>query len=287
MPAELRKLRRHFLFSHTMKLLLTILAVIAYSAPASYALASLKTDIHQSQDKELTIVADSLAVLQETAPGDTVVRLTDEDYREVAERLGVEVAAMKAVVDIEAGVSHQGFFAPGKPIINFDFAMFRRFAGRRGINIAKYRRSHPEVFSAVNPRRHGSTQAGQHARLNRARTIDQRTALESTFWGMFQIGGFNWKKCGTENLEQFVTLMSRSERDQLELFANFIQNSGLDKHLKSKNWAAFSRGYNGPGYAKRRYHTRIASAYAKYKAKEKQEPENKVSDDAKNKTTRH
>ncbi len=287
MPAELRKLRRHFLFSHTMKLLLTILAAIAYSVPA---LASLKTDIHKSQNKELTIVADSLAVPQGTAPSDTVARLTDEDYREVAERLGVEVAAMKAVVDIEAGVSHQGFFAPGKPIINFDFAIFRRFTGRRGINIAKYRSSHAEVFSAVNPRRHGSTQAGQHARLNRARTIDERTALESTFWGMFQIGGFNWKKCGVENLEQFVTLMSRSERDQLELFANFIQNSGLDKHLKSKNWAAFSRGYNGPGYAKRRYHTRIASAYAKYKAKEKkekQEPENKVSNDAENKPTRH
>lgn len=63
--------------------------------------------------------------------------------------------------------------------------------------------------------------------------------------------------------------MSRSERDQLELFANFLQNTGLDKYLRAKNWAAFSRGYNGPGYAKRRYHTRMASAYSKHKAREK------------------
>lgn len=220
-------------------------------------------------------VNDSTVTDTEAVP-DTIVRLTDNDYLDVAERLGVEVAAMKAVVDIEAGVSHQGFFAPGKPIINFDLTMFRRFAGKRGINLAKYRSSHAEVFSAVNPRRHGSTQAGQHARLRKARSIDERTAVEGTFWGMFQIGGFNWKKCGAESLEDFVNKMSRSERDQLELFANFLQSSGLDKHLRAKNWAAFSRGYNGPGYAKRRYHTRMASAYAKHKAKEKEKEKAKA-----------
>ena len=55
---------------------------------------------------------DSTVTDTEAVP-DTIVRLTDNDYLEVAERLGVEVAAMKAVVEIEAGVSHQGFFAPG------------------------------------------------------------------------------------------------------------------------------------------------------------------------------
>lgn len=223
-----------------------------------------------TENRNTKIEADSVESVTDLIP-DTIIRLTDDDYREVAERLGVEVAAMKAVVDIETGVSHQGFFAPGKPIINFDITMFRRFAGKRGINLARYRSTHAEVFSAVNPRRHGSTQAAQHVRLRKARSIDERTAYEGTFWGMFQIGGFNWKKCGTENITDFVNKMSRSERDQLELFANFLQSTGLDKYLRSKNWAAFSRGYNGPGYAKRRYHTRMAAAYAKHKAKEKKQ----------------
>jgi hypothetical protein len=61
--------------------------------------------------------------------------------------------------------------------------------------------------------------------------------------------------------------MSRSERDQLELFAEFIRSTGLLKHLSNKNWAAFARGYNGPSYASRRYHTRLAQAYAKYSKK--------------------
>jgi hypothetical protein len=59
--------------------------------------------------------------------------------------------------------------------------------------------------------------------------------------------------------------MSRSERDQLELFATFVRNAGLLEALRKKNWAAFAKGYNGNSYASRGYHTRMATAYAKYK----------------------
>lgn len=201
-------------------------------------------------------------------PSNVINRLTEEDYKEVAEKLGVEVAAIKAVVDIEAGRAHEGFFMPGKPIINFDLSMFRKFAGRRGIALSRYTRTHSEVFSRPNARRHGSTQAAQHARLNKALTIDKATAIEGTFWGMFQLGGFNWKKCGCASMDEFVEKMSRSERDQLDLFAEFITTTGLLKHLKAKNWSAFARGYNGPSYAARGYHTRMAGAYARHKAKE-------------------
>ena len=63
--------------------------------------------------------------------------------------------------------------------------------------------------------------------------------------------------------------MSRSERDQLELFAAFIRNAGLLPALQRKDWRAFARGYNGPSYASRGYHTRLASSYAKHAKKQK------------------
>lgn len=194
-------------------------------------------------------------------------RLTDEDFREVAEELGVEVAAIKAVVEIEAGAKHEGFWANGKPIINFDLSMFRKFAARNKINLSRYQRSHAVVFAKPNRARYGSYQAAQQARLDAARTIDDKTAIEGTFWGMFQLGGFNWKVCGTSSPDEFVRLMSRSERDQLELFAEFIRETGMLPLLKAKNWSAFARRFNGPSYARRGYHTRLARAYAKYKAK--------------------
>ncbi len=196
------------------------------------------------------------------------MHLTDKDYREVAERLGVEPAAIKAVVAIEAGKTHQGFWKEGMPLINFDLKMFEQFAARNKVNLSEARKTSPVIFSRPNDRRYGSRQAAQQARLDAAMTVDKRTAVQGTFWGMFQIGGFNWKKCGTESVDDFITQMSRSERSQLDLFANFIENTGLLKSLRAKDWSSFARGYNGPKYASRGYHTRLAAAYKRYKAQE-------------------
>lgn len=190
--------------------------------------------------------------------------LTESDYEEVAAELGVEVAAVKAVVEIEAGKSHHGFWDEGKPLINFDLTVYKKMAGRHGVNTAKYTKTHPLIFSRPNISKFGSQQAAQQARLDQAMSIDSVSAIEGTFWGMFQIGGFNWRLCGTSSPMEFYELMSRSERDQLELFAEFITRTGLLPALKNKNWSTFARGYNGPSYASRGYHTRLAQAYKKY-----------------------
>lgn len=205
-----------------------------------------------------------LLPVDDTTPDGHFSRLSEEDFREVAEELGVEVAAIKAVVDIEAGKAHKGFYQPGKPIINFDLSMYRKFAPRHGVNLSKARKKSPEIFNRPDSRRHGSYQAAQQARLDAARAIDEESALESTFWGMFQIGGFNWKKCGTRSVREFVDLMSRSERDQLELFARFITNCGMVDSIRNKNWLAFALKYNGPKAKARRYHTRLAAAYRRH-----------------------
>lgn len=218
-------------------------------------------------DSVKAVETDSVKAVEAVSYEHIPDRLTEEDFREVAEELGVEVAAIKAVVEIEAGTKHEGFWANGKPIINFDLSMFRKFAARNKINLSRYQRSHAVVFAKPNRARYGSYQAAQQARLDAARTIDDKTAIEGTFWGMFQLGGFNWKVCGTSSPDEFVRLMSRSERDQLELFAEFIRETGMLPLLKAKNWSAFARRFNGPTYARRGYHTRLARAYAKHKAK--------------------
>lgn len=213
-------------------------------------------------------VADSCVV--DSCVADTCVsdlssqKLTENDYREVANRLGIEVAAIKAVVDIEAGKSHKGFWAPGKPLVNFDMSIVNKFAPKLGVSLSKYRKSHPEIWGA-SKKKYGSQQAAEWARFEALRAVNNDLGIYSSFWGMFQIGGFNWKLCKTKDANEFFSLMSRSERDQLELFANFIESSDMVKYLKAKNWAGFASRYNGPSYASRGYHTRMANAYAKYK----------------------
>lgn len=242
----------------------------ATAKAATHADAASPADsIRIGDNRKYTVTASGDTVLLSVAPEDRHGPLTEEDFQEVAEVLGVEPAAIKAVVEIEAGSSHQGFWNDSLPVINFDLTMFRKMARRNGVNLSKYRKSHAVVFARPNAARYGSHIAAQTARLNSAMSIHRLSAIQGTFWGMFQIGGFNWKKCGADSPEQFVQLMSRSERDQLDLFATFVRNSNLVTALKNKDWRAFASVYNGPGYARRGYHTRMAAAYAKHIAAEK------------------
>ncbi len=203
------------------------------------------------------------------APNDSIeqasryTRLTDYDYQRVAEELDVEIAAIKAVIDIEAGKGHHGFVAPGQPTLNFSTNMFRRALSRRGITVSAAKRRSSEAFRPLNRKKYGSYGKAQHARLESAMAIDSVSAITSCYWGMFQIGGFNWKKCGCSSPQEFANKMCESELAQLELFAHFIANNGMLKYLKAKNWYGFARIYNGR-HAKR-YASRMAAAYKRYK----------------------
>lgn len=206
-----------------------------------------------------------LPILPEDDDDNRFARLTEQDYREVAAELGIEVAAIKAVVDIETGKKHLGFWKKGKAIINFDVAIYRTYAPKRGVNLSEARKSHPIIFQRPNIKKYGSQQAAQYARLEAAMEINRAAAIEGCFWGMFQLGGFNWKLCGCESVEEFYKLINRSERDQLNLFAAFCKSRNLVRFILKKDWAGFSLRYNGPGYKKYKYDTRMAALYEKFR----------------------
>lgn len=186
--------------------------------------------------------------------------LTEADFRLVAEELGVEVAAMKAVVSIEAGAAMKGFWAPGVPVVNFDPSMYRLYGPKAPSKKGNKNAKVPEGLSGYALK--------EWRQLTNARHTNEQGADMGTFWGMFQIGGFNYRLCGCASVTEFVEKMSYSELEQLELFAHFIENTGMVKHLRAREWAKFARAYNGPSYARRGYHTRMANAYKKFKAQE-------------------
>lgn len=192
-------------------------------------------------------------------PKDRYTTLTDADYALVAKELGVEVAAIKAVVEIEAGKTLHGFFAPGVPVINFDPSMYKVYASKAPDRTGYKSMKVPSGLSGYGLK--------EWTQLVNACKTNGQGGLMGTFWGMFQIGGFNYKLCGCKSVNEFVDLMSESEFAQLLLFAKFVTNSGMVTDLRNKNWAAFARKYNGAGYARRGYHTRMAAAYNKYKGK--------------------
>lgn len=205
--------------------------------------------------------ADSKAIALEDSivtnnSADRYDRLTNEEFRIVAEQLGVEVAAIKAVVEIEAGKAMQGFLLPGVPVINFDPSVYRlclaKAKGGKGVNDPV-----PEGLSGYGLK--------EWKQLINARKKNADAANMGTFWGMFQIGGFNYELCGYNSVDEFVQKMSESEFAQLEIFATFIEKCGMLDDLRKKNWSGFARRYNGNSYAARGYHTKMANAYRRYK----------------------
>ena len=202
-------------------------------------------------------------VLTEMPKGDEKVKydtLTEEDFKIVAEQLGVEVAAIKAVVTIEAGPKLQGFWAPGVPVANYVQSLFNKY------NAKHKGRKMP---NAKVPSGLSGYALKEWTALTNARKKNAEAADMGTYWGMFQIGGFNYKQCGCKSVEEMVGKICESEFSQLEMFAVFVRNSGMLDALRKKDWAAFARKYNGPSYAKRGYHTRMAKEYAKYKNEKK------------------
>ncbi len=186
--------------------------------------------------------------------------LTEEDFQIVAKELGVEVAAIKAVVRIEAGEKLQGFWAPGVPVANYVQSLYKKYCGKG---------SGRKIKNAKIPSGLKGYALQEWTALTNARKINADAADMGTYWGMFQIGGFNYKLCGCDSVEEMVEKICDSEFSQLEMFAIFIRNSGMLDALRKKDWAAFARKYNGPSYAKRGYHTRMAKEYAKYKNEKK------------------
>ncbi len=117
--------------------------------------------------------------------------------------------------------------------------------------------SEPDISNPA-PGGYGQGGAAQYDRLERAQLLDRGAALRSASWGIGQVMGFNAASAGYASVEEMVTAMRESENEQLLAMAGEIAETGLDRALGAHDWPTFARGYNGPGYAKNRYDTRLA-----------------------------
>ena len=77
--------------------------------------------------------------------------------------------------------------------------------------------------------------------------------------------GFHWKSLGYPSLQSFINAMYRDEVSQLDAMIRFLKVNNLDRHLRTLNWAAFAKGYNGASYAVNKYDVKLAAAYNKFK----------------------
>lgn len=190
--------------------------------------------------------------------------LTNEQIKDLANKHDIEYAGLKAVVEVEA--SGKGFIGDVPKILYEPHIMYRLLTKKNYITIRNnLMKAHPNLcYPRWGTYKYGA-ESIQHKRLEVASQFNRDTALESCSWGLGQVMGFHWKSLGYESLQAFINDMYESEAKQLEAMIRFIKVNGLLLALKNKDWVKFARGYNGSGYAKNKYHIKLANAYDKYK----------------------
>lgn len=185
-------------------------------------------------------------------------RLDDIDIPRIGSILGVGEDELHAVMEVEAG--KRGFDVKGRPAMLFEPHVFYKFladepliqskASREGLAYPKWgMRKYPSDSYPV---------------LEKAILLSPHKALLSASWGFGQVMGYNHQLAGYPTVESMIDAFKDDEEDQLMGMTRFIRNSGLDDELRAHDWSGFARGYNGPSYAKKGYHLKLAEAFHKW-----------------------
>lgn len=172
-------------------------------------------------------------------------------FRHAAERIGCDVAAIRAVWDVEA--SGRGYQADG--------TVLRRFE------------PHKMPFAKTTWRDSLKIPAVKRERLFLDAYQDSPTAaLEATSWGGPQIMGFNAHAAGHTSADAMVRAMADSEDAQLTAFVSLVLSWRIDGALRAGDWLAFARRYNGTGQAAA-YARKIEARYRHHHHKGEASPE--------------
>ena len=186
--------------------------------------------------------------------------ITEEMYETYSEFLDIEIAALKAVIEVET--DGNGLDYDGRIIIRWEGHKFRQFlsgAEREDAERKGYAYTYADRHNHPQPR----DQAGRHLLLMRAMEINPRAALMSISMGLGQVMGFHYAKLGFATPQEMFKVNETID-GQMQTMMRFIDAFGLVDELRALDWAGFARGYNGSNYKVNRYDEKLKAAYIKF-----------------------
>ena len=191
--------------------------------------------------------------------------LSEAGMQNALSALGMDSAAdmpvLWAVLTVES--RGFGFLSEGRrPKILFERHIFHKETGGRFASEA------PDLSAKSQGGYIGGT--AEYERLGRAIALCRQAglsddpALRSASWGLGQVMGFNAVASGFVGPADMVARMAESEDGQLAGMIGFIRSEGLDAKLRSRDWTAFAKRYNGPQFFKNQYDLKLRDAFEKF-----------------------
>lgn len=186
--------------------------------------------------------------------------VTGADIAAFAARLGCTPRQLNAVAAVES--SGGGFLDSGHPKILWERHYFWR---RLRLRIPLISDPAPGGYT-LDADRDGVNDSWE--KLAEACCTAPGWAFESASWGKFQIMGAWWQKLGYASAIDFAWSMRESEAGHYEALVRYVERFGLVAAIRAidgnpMNARAFARMYNGPGFAKFNYDSKIAAAWRK------------------------
>lgn len=179
--------------------------------------------------------------------------------------IGVEPRVLAAVIAVES--SGAGIVA-GRPVIRLEAHLLWQFSTERRAVDARFRVGGPRPWQGHTFRRvpdgpweayHGH-QDTEWTAFDIASAIDADAAIRATSWGLGQVLGENYHRCGFDNPDDFRTAQA-SEAGQIATMARFVAGDvRMLGSLRAQAWRTFALHYNGPGQPDW-YAQRLLSAY--------------------------
>jgi hypothetical protein len=189
----------------------------------------------------------------------TRLRVSRDGILRAANLLGVPVPRVRSVLKVESAGS--GYDKQGRVLILFEPHVFWRClpAGRRNGALERGL-AYPKWGTRKYP-------ADSYIPFKKALEYDAEAACKACSYGLPQILGENYKQAGYPTAQaMFEAFRDKGEDEHLVALARFIRaNPQMQAALKRGDYAEFARRYNGPGYAKNQYDTRLAKAEAYYR----------------------
>lgn len=200
-------------------------------------------------------------------------KLAPGDVAAAAASIGVTEAHLRAVFEVETDGS--GFDTKGRPdILPERHVFYRELSNQvRGKNGKIVYNSTPLRDKAVKlglaypkwgTKPYPKSSDGCYALLEEMIAVDETAALKSCSWGLGQVMGNEFDEAGYSSVQAMVNDFCDSEKAQLVGMCHLIKHRNLDAALRGENWALFALRYNGSGYKKNKYDTRLKAAYDKW-----------------------